>query len=48
MMQIGDYLRINLYDVEWAIMAEHSMNVSHPLLRLDASILATETKEPSG
>jgi hypothetical protein len=48
MMQIGDYQHINLYDVEWEIMAERSTGVSHPLLRPVASVLATETKESSG
>jgi hypothetical protein len=32
MMQIGEYLHINLYDVERAVMAEHSTNVGHPFL----------------
>jgi len=48
MMEIADYPHIHLYGVERAIMAEHSTNVSHPFLRLDANILATEINELSG
>ena len=48
MREIADYLHIQLYDVDRAIMAEHSTNVSHPFLWLDANTLPTEINELSG